>query len=148
MFNPATGYPQVVPYVRYTDPDRAIHWLETTFEGTETVRLTMADGRIGHAEVAVGAAVISVGLAAEPVPQRSVPMTRANLRTMNLVFVADVDEALDRALALGGSLVDPAVDQPWGLRQAIVADPEGYAWELSEHLRDVSPEDWGASAAT
>lgn len=39
----------------------------------------------------------------------------------------------------------PATDQPWGLRQAgIVADPEQHLWELSAHLREVAPADWGA----
>lgn len=35
-------------------------------------------------------------------------------------------------------------DQPWGLRQAVVADPEEQRWELTQHIRDVAPADWGA----
>jgi hypothetical protein len=35
-------------------------------------------------------------------------------------------------------------NQAWGLRQAIVADPEGQRWELTQHIRDVAPADWGA----
>lgn len=63
---------------------------------------------------------------------------------MTLVFVDDVDAALERALTHGGELIDPATDQPWGLRQAILADPGGHLWELSAHVRDVPPGDWGA----
>lgn len=64
---------------------------------------------------------------------------------MTLVFVDDVDAAVKRALADGGKLVDPANDQPWGLRQAIVADPEQHLWELSAYLREVEPAEWGAA---
>jgi PhnB protein len=64
---------------------------------------------------------------------------------MTLVFVDDVDGVVAKAIQYGGSVIDPATDQPWGLRQAIISDPEGYLWEPSRHLRDVPPECWGAS---
>jgi hypothetical protein len=41
-------------------------------------------------------------------------------------------------------LIDPATDRPWGVRQAIVADPGGHIWELSQHLHDVPLSAWGA----
>ena len=63
---------------------------------------------------------------------------------MTLVFVEDVDGTVIKAAEHGGTIIDPAVDQPWGLRQAIVADPEGYLWEPSQYLDDVPPERWGA----
>ena len=44
---------------------------------------------------------------------------------MTLVFVDDVDQAAERATRYGGSVVDPPTDQPWGIRQAVVSDPEG-----------------------
>lgn len=44
---------------------------------------------------------------------------------MTLVFVDDVNRAMERALRAGGTLTDAATDQPSGLRQGIVADPEG-----------------------
>jgi uncharacterized glyoxalase superfamily protein PhnB len=44
----------------------------------------------------------------------------------------------------GGSVLDEPTDQPWGLRQTVVADPEGQRWERTQHVRDVDPADWGA----
>lgn len=32
----------------------------------------------------------------------------------------------------------------WGLRQAVVADPEEQRWDLARHIRDVAPADWTA----
>ena len=61
---------------------------------------------------------------------------------MTLVFVDNVDQAVQRALDSGGRLIDEAADQPLGLRQAVVADPEGYLWELSVHLHDVPVRSW------
>jgi hypothetical protein len=60
------------------------------------------------------------------------------------VFVDDVDQTCNRAVAAGGTLLERPVDEPWGLRQAVVADPGGIRWEISQHLADVHPEEWGA----
>lgn len=144
MFDPRRGYPSVVVYLRYADPQAALRWLSEILGAREAVRLTLPDGRIGHAELVIGNAVISLGLAAQA-PAPSEPVSRQSLRTMTLVFVDNVEQAVQRALRAGGSLVDETTDQPWGLRQAIVADPEGYLWELSVYLRDVPVHSWGAN---
>jgi uncharacterized glyoxalase superfamily protein PhnB len=63
---------------------------------------------------------------------------------MTLVFVQDVDAAVQLAVRAGGRIIDSATDQPWGLRQSIVADPGNHLWELTQYLRDVPPSAWGA----
>jgi len=143
VFDPGQGYPSVVPYLRYSDPAAAIDWLSGVLGAREVLRMTLPDGRVGPAELRVGAGRITVGLAIETGPDRPTP-TRSTLSAMTLVFVDDVDAGVDRALAAGGELIDPATNQPWGLRQAIVADPAGHLWELSAHVRSVAPEKWGA----
>ncbi len=98
--------------------------------------MTVPDGRVGHAELVVDSHVIAVGLSAEP-SSGTGPADRHRsgrpdaVRAMTLVFVPDVDAATTRAVELGGFLVDPPTDMPWGLRQSIVSDTEGHVWELS-----------------
>ncbi len=41
--------------------------------------------------------------------------------------VADIDACVGAIRARGGEATDPT-DQPWGWRQAIVADPDGHLW--------------------
>ncbi len=145
MFDPAQGYPSVVPYHRYLDPAAAVRWLEAVLDATEVLRMTIPDGRIGHAELTIGRSVIALGLAVTPAPEPADPVTRLTLRSMTLVFVTDVDEVVRRVAEHGGAIIDQPADQPWGLRQAVIADPEGYLWEPSVHQRDVTPESWGAT---
>jgi hypothetical protein len=64
--------------------------------------------------------------------------------SVTLIFVDDVDATIDRVAAVGGSIVQEPTDQPWGLRQAVVADPEGQRWKISQHLRGAPPREWGA----
>lgn len=132
VFDPARGYPAVVPFVRYADAEAGVRWLERILGAREALRHVMADGRLGHSELVVGDAVIQVG------------HMEAASSSMTLVFVDDVDAAVARALDAGGELTHAPVERPWGLRQATVADPEGHLWELSAHVRDVPPAEWGA----
>jgi uncharacterized glyoxalase superfamily protein PhnB len=64
--------------------------------------------------------------------------------SITLVFVDDVNAACARVPTAGGRVLDEPTDQHWGLRQAAVADPEGQRWELTQHLHDADPADWGA----
>lgn len=107
--------------------------------------MTLPDGRIGHAELVLDAHVITLGLAVVGGDAAWRPADRNAVRAMTLVFVPDVDAAAARAIELGGAVVDDATDMPWGLRQAIVTDPEGHVWELSAHIHDVAIESWGAA---
>jgi hypothetical protein len=43
---------------------------------------------------------------------------------------------------LRGSVLDGPADQPWGVRQAVVADPQGQRWVLTQHVHDTDPADW------
>jgi uncharacterized glyoxalase superfamily protein PhnB len=144
MFDPSRGYPSVVPYFRYVDPKRAITWLIEVLGAREALRLTIAGGQVGHCELVLGSAVVSVGLSLTAPPEIKPDEDRHTLRQMTLVFVDDVDAVASRALLHGGSIIDPPTDQPWGLRQAIIRDLEGYLWEPAQHVGDVAASAWGA----
>ena len=49
--------------------------------------------------------------------------------------VADVDAAYEELKAQGVTFVRPPTDQPWGLRTAHFADPEGNLWEINQPIR-------------
>ncbi|MEO8974081.1 MAG: VOC family protein [Ktedonobacteraceae bacterium] len=48
--------------------------------------------------------------------------------------VADVDAAYEELTAKGVTFVRPPTDQPWGLRTAHFADPEGNLWEINQSI--------------
>jgi PhnB protein len=58
-----------------------------------------------------------------------------------MIYVADVDAAIDRAVKAGAKLVQPAEDQFWGDRMGTVLDPFGHRWMLGTHKEDVSAEE-------
>jgi uncharacterized glyoxalase superfamily protein PhnB len=136
VYDPKRGYPAAVPYVLYQDPAAAARWLAEVLGFREAVRFTVPDGGpVAHVELERDGAVLMLGLAGGRFGETS---------SITLVFVEDVDRACGRATRAGGAIADGPRDQPWGLRQAVVIDPEGQRWELSQHLRDVAPAQWGA----
>jgi len=140
MYNPDDGYPRVVPELVYSDVGAALDWLSTVFGFRETLRHTLDNGQVSHADMDTGCGGV-------------VMLTRANGELTQpdgsvcqkvIVFVDDVDghyAAVERA---GVDTVHRPTDKPWGLRQYLVKDREGHLWEFSQHVRDVPARDWGA----
>lgn len=50
---------------------------------------------------------------------------------VNVASPAEVDAALDAAVAAGGTLLHPARRMDWGGYSGYFADPEGNAWEVA-----------------
>lgn len=90
------------------------------------------DNRIGHVEVEIGDAVVMMFDAGPDWPP-----TPSHLR----VYVADVDDATDRAVTAGARVVTKPTELAFGERVARVRDHQGHLWWIHEHFEDVDPAD-------
>ena len=52
------NYPRVMPYLSIENAGAAIDFYRTVFGAEERVRMTGPDGKIGHAELAIGDSVV------------------------------------------------------------------------------------------
>ncbi len=57
---------------------------------------------------------------------------------MIFVYVPDVDEAVERAVALGATILLPPQDQFWGDRTARLVDPGGHVWTVASRIEETS----------
>ncbi|MBO0790413.1 MAG: VOC family protein [Ktedonobacteraceae bacterium] len=55
-------------------------------------------------------------------------------RMLLAASVDDVDAAYEELHARGVTFLRPPTDQPWGLRTAHFADPEGNVWEINQPI--------------
>ncbi len=55
-------------------------------------------------------------------------------RVLLAAGVDDVDAAYDELKSRGVEFLRPPTDQPWGLRTAYFADPEGNLWEINQPI--------------
>jgi uncharacterized glyoxalase superfamily protein PhnB len=56
-------------------------------------------------------------------------------RVLLAAGVEDIDAAYEELSAKGVTFLRPPTDQPWGLRTAYFADPEGNLWEINQSIR-------------
>ena len=128
----------VLPHVSYPDVAVAIEWLTRTFGFREHYRYGEP---VSGAQLSLGKAWIMV----RQFKSRNVAPAQPVYGTQSLtVFVEDVDEHFERAKAAGAKIVEELHETEYGERQYGVEDLAGYYWLFSRHVRDASPESWGA----
>jgi uncharacterized glyoxalase superfamily protein PhnB len=127
-------YSRVDPWVISADTEAEIRFLQAAFAGRETAgsRMLGPDGRIGHVEVEIGDAVLMMFDAAPEWPPYP-----AHLR----VYVADVQDAYQQALAAGAREVTRPTDLAFGERVARVRDPQGHLWWIHERVEEVAADE-------
>lgn len=114
----------------------ALDFYREAFGAKEVMRLTEPDGKIGHAEIQIGDAVLSIS---DEYPDYDAlsPQTIGGSPVKIHLDVTDVDSFAERAIKAGATLVRPIADQFYGDRSGQIKDPFGYTWVVSTHLRDV-----------
>jgi uncharacterized glyoxalase superfamily protein PhnB len=63
------------------------------------------------------------------------------------IFVPDVDAHSARPKREGGKIWEELHETVYGERQYGVEDLDGHRWLFSRHVRDVRPDEWGATVA-
>ncbi len=132
------GYRTVTPYLTIKDAKRAMEFYTKAFGAKEIMRLTMPDGKIGHAEMRIGDSPIML---ADVFPEwgRRSPQDLGGSPVMVCLYVPDADAVLKQAVAAGAKVLMPIADQFYGDRSAQVEDPFGHIWTIATHKEDVSP---------
>ena len=133
------GFSSITPYIVIKDASQFIEFLQAAFEGTERLRVPLPDGRLMHAEVAVGNGIIETADANDQYPAAPTDIH---------LYVDDADRTFDRAVHAGARPIYAVADQPWGDRQGAVEDQFGNHWYIAtikgwtpgpEGVRSVQP---------
>jgi uncharacterized glyoxalase superfamily protein PhnB len=121
--------PTLTPYLAVADGRGAIDWYVDVFGARRRGEpYVMPDGTIGHAELAIGDAVLmlSEGSGYAPVQPPSGGPVSHSVHAQ----VDDVDATVERARSAGATVEREPGDQPYG-RVAVVVDPFGHRWMLN-----------------
>lgn len=150
MANPVKSipdeFPGATPYLSVKGAAGAIDFYKQAFGATEIMRLPMPDGRVGHADLKVGAATIML---ADEFPEMGFrgPQSLGGTPVAIHLYVEDVDAFVKTALAAGAKLESPVKDEFYGDRVARLIDPYGHRWMFATRREDVSPEEMQRRAA-
>lgn len=131
----------LLAHISYQNLDEAIAWLTRVFGFVEHYRY---GNPISGAQMHLGNAWMMVKSARAG----SASPAQLGYGTQSLtIFVADVDAHFKRTKAEGARIVEELTETIYGERQYGVEDLDGHHWLFSQHARDLSPEEWGATIA-
>lgn len=132
------GCRAVAPVLVVNDAAGAIEFYKTAFGATERMRMAGPRGKIVHAEMAIGDAIIMV-MDEFPEGGDLSPKLATDSPVRISLYVEDVDEVVKRGVAAGAKILIPVADQFYGDRAGRLSDPFGHVWIVATHKEDVSP---------
>ncbi len=139
-------YPRVSPYLCVDGAAAAIDFLTEVFGATERLRIAAPEGKIGHAEVAIGDSVIMLS---DEYPEMGVvgPKTIGGTAVTLSVFVEDADATFAKGVEAGATAERPVETHFYGDRSGMLIDPFGHRWNVSSHVEDVEPDELARRSA-
>ena len=124
---------ELTPFLTVKDARAVVEFYKNAFGATEISRQSTPAGQF----------IIEMSLEGErfyavdenPAGFNLSPTTLGGTSVRMSLIVADPDGFADRAVAAGAKIVFPIADQPYGMRQGRIADPEGHHWLIGKPLR-------------
>jgi uncharacterized glyoxalase superfamily protein PhnB len=128
MVNPGPGgYTTVTPWIIGRDTAGLLDFLKAAFDAEELGRVVGEDGKIGHAEVRIGDAVVMAF---------DSPDGWADTPAFLRLYVPDSEAAQRRAIEAGATEVTRQTVLFWGDRVGRVRDPFGNLWWIQTRLEN------------
>jgi PhnB protein len=124
---------ELTPFLTVKDARGVVEFYKKAFGATELSRQSTPTGQF----------IIEMSLEGErfyavdenPAAFNLSPTTLGGTSVRMNLIVADPDAFAARAVAAGAKIVFPVGDQPYGMRQGRIADPEGHHWLIGKPLR-------------
>jgi uncharacterized glyoxalase superfamily protein PhnB len=121
----------ITAYLLYRDAGAAVDWLAKAFGLAKHEVLTGADGRVNHASMRFGKALVMLG---SPGPDFKGPRALGQSTANLYVDVDDVAAHYERAVAAGATIVEEPKETFYGARRYGAEDLEGHRWYFAQEL--------------
>lgn len=131
------GFHNVTPSLVVQDTARAVDFYKTAF-GAEAKRVHHGpDGKVMHAEVHIGDSIVM--LSDEfPGGTCKAPVSGGSTSATVHLYLENADEAFNRSVSAGATVIMPMMDAFWGDRYGQIKDPFGHVWSIASHQEDLS----------
>jgi PhnB protein len=138
------NYAAISPVLTVSDVQKAYDFCQKAFGFEGRGIMKGPDGKPMHAELKLRESVLMLG---PEMPAQKVHSTKTlgNTSTTLYFYVEDVDQAAERAVKAGATLLQPPADMFWGDRTALLTDPEGNKWMLGTHKSEPTPQEMEAA---
>ena len=137
------GLHTMTPQLTLDNAAEAIDWYKKAFGVQEISRGLGPDGKIMHAELAIGNSRFMVN----DVMMGKGPKGFGGSPASFWLYVDDSDALFNRAVQEGAQIQMPIENQFWGDRAGAVADPAGYTWWIATRTEDLTHDEIQQRAA-
>jgi PhnB protein len=127
------GATAVIPHLVCAGAAAALDFYAAAFDAVEEARMAGPDGTLMHAMTRINGAPVML-MDENPEWGAKGPRLLGGSPVSIHLPVVDVDGAFVQALAAGATPVMEPADQFWGDRYAVVEDPFGHQWSMSQPL--------------
>ena len=136
----------ITPHLVLRGAAQAADWYQQAFGAQVGAKIPVPGGKFIQIEVRLGDSTVML---ADEFPDMGVLSPLSVGGTYGALHIAteDADALWERAVAAGAMVHQPLQDMFWGDRHGQVIDPFGHRWGISQHLRDVPPEEVIRAAA-
>ncbi|HYU81982.1 MAG TPA: VOC family protein [Candidatus Polarisedimenticolia bacterium] len=124
---------ELTPFLTVNDARAVVEFYKKAFGAIELSRQSTPTGQFIIEMSLEGARFYAVD--ENPAGFNLSPTTLGGTSVRMSLIVEDPDALADRAVAAGAKIVFPVGDQPYGMRQGRIADPEGHHWLIGKPLR-------------
>jgi PhnB protein len=138
------GYSSITPHLVVSPASRALDTYSRVF-GMKVADVMKAGDLVMHAVLELPSGRLTLS---DPMPAYELVAPSAGGVSCSLaLYVPDVDAVVERALAAGARVREPATTFVSGDRYASILDPFGVRWTLMTRVEDLSPEESAARVA-
>lgn len=134
------GVQAVFPMLVCRSPEAEMNFCAEAFGAVEQVRRPGPDGSPIHVAMRINDAFLVVQSEFPDAVASRAPAGDGSSPVVMFVYVGDVDQAVERAVAMGAKVLIPAQNQFWGDRTARILDPSGHVWTVASRVEETSEE--------
>lgn len=136
------GYHTLTPSFTFKDCKKAIEFYKKAFSAKVLDLVPNLNGQgTMHAAIQIGNSIIMMGdemPGAENCAKSAETLGGSPISLY--LYVPNVDQAFNQAVAAGGTETMPVADMFWGDRCGTLKDPFGYSWMIATHKQDLNQE--------
>lgn len=127
---------RIIPTLRYRDAPAAIDWLCRAFGFEEHLVVEGEAGRIAHAQLVHGEAMVMLGSASDDAfgkVQRPLESNDRPVSQSAYLIVNDIEQHYEKAVETGAQIVLELEAQDYGGKGYTCRDPEGNVWNFGSY---------------
>lgn len=133
------GYRTITPYLAVSDGQAALGYYVRGLGAEVVDAMNGPDGSLMHAEIRIGDSMLQLS---QEMPDFGLRAPREGwVHSSTVVYTADTDAFVARAVEAGGTLITAVSDTFSGDRHGVFLDPFGHRWAVCTKIEDVPAEE-------